>query len=75
MLIGPADTETQHNFVNKQGFDEISGLAAEIAASLEYQLVDAGNKINAFQNRLIQTTILIGSCPRPKVKSSVFTLI
>ena len=64
MLIRPVDTETQHDFINKERFGEIRGLAAEIATGLEHQLVDAGDKIITFKNRMIQATIRVGSRPR-----------
>jgi hypothetical protein len=64
VLIGLVDTEAQYDFVDKQGFGKIEGLGAKIATGLEYQLVDAGDKIVAFENRLIQAAIAIGLSAR-----------
>jgi len=61
MLGGIADAETQHDFVDKQGFGQIALLAAEIGASLKYQLVYPDDQFIALEDGLIETAIGIGA--------------
>jgi hypothetical protein len=75
VLIGLVDTEAQYDFVDEQGFGKIEVLAAKIGAGLEHQLVDAGNKIVAFENRLIQAAIAIGLIARQFLQLAIYPAI
>jgi hypothetical protein len=61
MLGGIVDAETQHDFVDKQGFGKIGLLATEIGASLKYQLVYAGDQFIALEDGFIDASIGIGA--------------